>query len=73
VAKTSKPAGRKSRSGPRAPEGKTALQVLIDEQTIEDAKVKAIRDKTKVSRVVEALLQGWLDGTIKLPDEAKGR
>jgi hypothetical protein len=49
------------------------LQVLVDEQTIDDAKIKAIKEKTRVSRVVEALLQGWLDGTIKLPDEAKGR
>lgn len=55
------------------PEGKAPLQVLINEQTIEDAKIRAIREKTKVSGVVEELLQGWLDGTIKLPDEAKGR
>lgn len=66
MAKTSKPAERKSRSGPRAPAGKAALQVLIDEQTIEDAKVKAIRDKTKVSRVVEELLRGWLAGAFTL-------
>ena len=68
VAKTSKPAERKSRSGPRAPAGKAALQVLVDEQTIEEAKIKAIRDKTKVSRVVEELLQGWLDGSFKLKE-----
>lgn len=66
VAKMSKPTGRKSRSGPRVPEGKAPLQVLINEQTIEDAKIRAIREKTKVSGVVEELLQGWLDGTYKL-------
>ncbi|MGY3424189.1 hypothetical protein ACVWZW_004664 [Bradyrhizobium sp. F1.13.4] len=66
MAKKSEPAKRKSRSGPRAPEGKTALQVLIDEHTIDEAKIKAIREKTKVSRVVEKLLQGWLGGTYKL-------
>jgi hypothetical protein len=42
------------------------LQVLVDEQTIDDAKIKAIRRKTSVSRVVEELLQGWLDGTYEL-------
>lgn len=68
MAKTSKPTGRKSRSGPRAPEGKAALQVLINEKTIEDAKVRAIREKTKVSGVVEELLQGWLDGIYKLKE-----
>lgn len=73
MAKKSKPAERRTRSGPRAPEGKAPLQVLVDEQTIDDAKIKAIKEKTRVSRVVEALLQGWLDGTIRLPDEAKGR
>lgn len=64
---------RKSRSGPRAPEGKAPLQILVKEKTIEGAKLRVIREKTSVSAVVEALLQGWLDGTIKLPDEAKGR
>lgn len=68
MAKKSKSAERKSRSGPRAPEGKAALQVLIDQPTIEEAKVKAIRAKTKVSRVVEELLQGWLNGTYKLKE-----
>ncbi len=68
MAKKSKPAKRTSRSGPRAPEGKAPLQVLVAEQTIEDAKVKAIRDKTSVSRVVEELLHGWLDGTYKLKE-----
>lgn len=66
MAEKSKPAVRKSRSGPRAPEGKAALQVVIDEQTIEDAKVKSIRGKTKISKVVEELLKGWLDGIYKL-------
>jgi hypothetical protein len=49
------------------------VELAADEQTIDDSKIKAIKEKTRVSRVVEALLQGWLDGTIKLPDEAKGR
>jgi hypothetical protein len=40
--------------------------VLIAEQTIEDAKIRAIREKTSVSGVVEELLQGWLDGTYEL-------
>ena len=66
MTKTSKPAVRKSRSGPRAPEGKAPLQVLIAEQTIEDAKIRAIREKTSVPGVVEELLQGWLDGTYEL-------
>jgi len=66
VAKKSKSAERKSRSGPRAPAGKAPLQVLVDEQTIDDAKIKAIQKKTRVSRVVEELLQGWLDGTYEL-------
>jgi hypothetical protein len=65
VAKKSKPTAR-TRSGPRAPDGKAPLQVLVAGQTIEDAKVKAIRDKTSVSRAVEELLDGWLDGTYKL-------
>jgi hypothetical protein len=50
----------KSRSGPRAPPGKKPLLVIIDEQVIEDTKVAAIRDKRKVSGIVEELLQGWL-------------
>ncbi len=69
MAKKSKPAERKSRSGPRAPAGKAPLQVLIDEQTIEDAKIEVIRQKTSVSGVVEELLDGWLDGTFKLKEE----
>jgi hypothetical protein len=66
VPKKSKPAEQKSRSGPRAPEGKAPLQVLIAEQTIEDAKIRAIREKISVSGVVEELLQGWLEGIYKL-------
>ncbi len=31
-----------------------------------EAKVKAILGKTNVSRVVEVLLRGWLDGTYQL-------
>ena len=42
--------------------------LLVAETTIEEAKIKAIRDKTNVSRVVEALLDGWLDGTYKLKE-----
>jgi hypothetical protein len=52
----------KNRSGPRAPAGKKPLLVIIDEKLIEDAKIAAIRDKTKVSQVVEDLLRGWLAG-----------
>ena len=66
MAKKSKPAERKSRSGPRAPEGKAPLQVLIDGQTIEDTKIRVIREKTSVSAVVEELLQGWLSGDYEL-------
>ncbi|MGY3412612.1 MULTISPECIES: hypothetical protein [unclassified Bradyrhizobium] len=40
------------------PEGKAPLQVLIAEETIEEAKIRAIREKTSVSGVVEELLQG---------------
>lgn len=68
MAKSGKPTQRKSRSGPRAPVGKSPLQVLIDDQTIEDTKIKAIRDKTSVSAVVAELLAGWLDGTYKLKE-----
>jgi hypothetical protein len=60
MAKKSKATKAKSRSGPRAPLGKKPLLVIIDEQVIEDAKIAAIRDKTKVSQVVEDLLRGWL-------------
>ena len=42
------------------------MQVLVAETTIEEAKIMAIRNKTSVSRVVEELLDGWLDGTYKL-------
>ncbi|MBM7482341.1 hypothetical protein ACVWWI_004348 [Bradyrhizobium sp. USDA 3686] len=68
MAKKSEPAKRKSRSGPRAPEGKAPLQVLIDEKTIEKAKLRVIPEKTSVSAVVEELLQGWLDGTYELKE-----
>jgi hypothetical protein len=51
----------RSRSGPRAPPGKKPLLVIIDEQVIEDTKVAAVRDKRRVSGIVEELLQGgWL-------------
>jgi hypothetical protein len=50
----------RSRSGPRAPAGKKPLLVIIDEQVIEDTKVAAIRDKRKVSGIVEELLRNWL-------------
>jgi hypothetical protein len=66
VAKKSGTGKPTSRSGPRAPKGKYPLQLIIDEKTIEEAKIKAIRDKTRVSRVVEELLDGWLTGTYKL-------
>jgi hypothetical protein len=55
-------------SGQRAPAGKAPLQILIAEKTIEEAKVRAIRSKTNVSRVVEELLGGWLHGTYKLKE-----
>ena len=42
------------------------MQILVAETTIEEAKVRAIRSKTNVSRMVEELLQGWLDGAHKL-------
>jgi hypothetical protein len=66
VAKKGKAADRSSRSGPRAPDGKAPLQVLVAEKTIEETKIMAIRNKTSVSRVVEELLDGWLAGTYKL-------
>jgi len=68
VAKKGKPAERATRSGPRAPAGKAPLQVLVAEKTIEGAKLRAIKEKTSVSAVVEELLQGWLDGTYKLQE-----
>jgi hypothetical protein len=66
VAKKSQSGKPTSRSGPRAPAGKRPLQVLVDEGTIDEAKIKAIRDKTKVSAVIEELLDGWLSGDYKL-------
>jgi hypothetical protein len=51
----------KSRSGPRAPAGKKPLVVIIDEKLIEDAKIAAIKDKRKVSGIVEELLREWLE------------
>jgi hypothetical protein len=55
-----------SRSGPRAPAGKRPLTAIIDETVIEEAKIKAIREKTNLSRVTQELLQGWLSGVFKL-------
>jgi hypothetical protein len=66
VATKSGQVGRKSRSGPRAPDGKAPLQIIIKEQTIEDAKITAIRKKTSVAKVFEELLDGWLAGAYKL-------
>jgi hypothetical protein len=63
----------KSRSGPHAPAGKRPLTVILEETLIEEAKIKAIRDKTKVSAVAEELLRGWLSGLYKLkpPDSRR--
>lgn len=60
----------KSRSGPRAPTGKRPLTVIIDESVIDEAKIKAIREKTKVSNVAEELLRGWLSGQYKFKRSA---
>jgi hypothetical protein len=49
-----------TRSGPRAPAGKKPLMVIIDEDLIEETGVAAIRDKRKVSGIVQELLEGWL-------------
>ncbi|MFB6418580.1 hypothetical protein [Bradyrhizobium tunisiense] len=57
---------RRSRSGRRAPAGKAPLQVLVAEHVIVDAKIEAIRRKTNVSKVVDILIRGWLDGTYRL-------
>lgn len=62
MAKKSKAKKAKSRSGPRAPEGKRPLLVIINEQVVEDTKVVAILEKRKVSGIVEDLLRGWLAG-----------
>ena len=56
----SMPAKPRTKSGPRAPEGKRPLTVIIGEKLIEEAKIAAIRERTNVSRVVEELLAGWL-------------
>jgi hypothetical protein len=55
-----------SRSGPRAPAGKKPLTTIIDEEVIKEAKIKAIREGTNLSRVTHELLQGWVAGTYKL-------
>lgn len=41
-------------------------RALVAEQTIEDAKIRAIRERTSVSAVVEELLEGWLSGDCRL-------
>jgi len=66
VAKKSASGKPKRTSGPRAPEGKHALTVIIDEEVIKKAKIKAIEDDTNVSRVADELLRGWLSGEYKL-------
>ena len=68
MATKSKQVARKSRSGPRAPDGKAPLQIIIKEQTIEDAKIAVIRKKTSVSKVVEGLLDGWLSGKFEIEE-----
>jgi hypothetical protein len=62
MAKKSAAKKAKSRSGPRAPAGKKPLLVIIDEDLIEETKVAAIRDKRKVSGIVQELLEAWLVG-----------
>jgi hypothetical protein len=42
------------------------LTVIIDEEVIKKAKIKAIEDDTNVSRVADELLRGWLSGDYKL-------
>jgi hypothetical protein len=66
VAKKSELAKPKRTSGPRAPAGKHALTVIIDENLIKRAKIAAIENSTNVSRVTEELLDGWLSGAFKL-------
>lgn len=66
MAKKSEPAKPKRTSGPRAPAGKHALTVIIDESLIKRAKIAAIENSTNVSKVAEELLQGWLSGLYKL-------
>ena len=62
MAKKSKAKKAKSRSGPRAPAGKRPLLVIIEEEVVEETKVAAVREKTKVSAIVEELLRAWLAG-----------
>jgi hypothetical protein len=66
MAKKALTEGPKSRSGPRAPAGKRPLMVVMDEDVVKKAKIKAIEDDTNVSRVAEELLRGWLSGLYKL-------
>ncbi|WP_441280446.1 hypothetical protein [Tardiphaga sp. 862_B3_N1_1] len=42
------------------------MTVIIKEKVVEEAKIKAIREKTNVSRVTEELLLGWLSGDCEL-------
>jgi hypothetical protein len=58
--KKTEPEKPKARSGPRASAGKNPLKV------IEETKIKAIREKTNVSRVSEELLRGWLIGPLRI-------
>jgi hypothetical protein len=50
----------------RAAAGKRPLTAIIEETVIEEAKIKAIREKTNLSSVTQELLQGWLAGTYKI-------
>jgi hypothetical protein len=38
----------------------SGISVILDEYLIEETKVAAIRDKRKVSGIVQELLEGWL-------------
>lgn len=59
--------GGRRTGGPRAPAGKRPLTVIVDETVIEEAKIRAIRERTSVSSVAEDLLRGWLAGLHRLP------
>ncbi|MVT55192.1 hypothetical protein GPL17_32660 [Bradyrhizobium yuanmingense] len=58
--------GSMGRAGPQAMASKKPLMLVIEEETIKQAKIRAIQDGTNVSRVAGELLKGWVAGLYKL-------
>lgn len=52
-------------------EGDKNLVLVVPQEVIADAKVKAVREDVSVSAVVRAWLRKWADGEMATPEEAK--